>query len=107
MPRPPADGSIASRAAALGITVLGGGAAGVCYWLSCYPIDVIKNRIMADDAVRPRYRGMLDAARQIYAESGVRGFFRGFSPCAMRAVPANAACFLAYEGVMKLLPERL
>jgi hypothetical protein len=37
----------------------------------------------------------------------VRGFFVGFSPCALRAVPANAAAFTAFEWAMRALPEQL
>lgn len=107
-PKPdPTRSGLLNAATRLCITVLGGGAAGICYWLSCYPVDVVKARIMADDAVHRRYKGTLDCIAQMYKEGGWRAFYRGFSPCLMRAIPANAACFLAYEGVMSLLPERL
>jgi len=90
----------------LSAAVVSGALAGVCYWLSCYPMDVIKNRIQAaPDTIPPRYAGIAGAARDIYAEAGWRGFFRGFSPCILRAFPANAACFLAFELMMKLLPQ--
>ena len=89
-------------------TVLSGGLAGVCYWLSCYPIDVVKNRIQAaPDTIPPQYASTSDAFRKIYRTEGVRGFFVGFTPCALRAVPANAAAFTAFETIMQLLPERL
>lgn len=96
-----------SKAATLGVTVLSGGATGICYWLFAYQFDVIKNRIMTDSDTNPRYRGVIDTARQIYRENGLRGFYRGFSPCVLRAFPANAACFLAFEAAMAVLPEKL
>jgi len=90
----------------LGASVLAGGLAGSCYWLSCYPIDVIKNRIQAaPDTIPPRYNGMVHAATTIYRTDGWRAFFSGFTPCLMRAFPANAACFVAFEIVMHFLPE--
>ena len=36
-----------SQKLTLGPSMVAGGSAGVAYWLSCYPMDVIKNRIMA------------------------------------------------------------
>ena len=50
---------------------------------------------------------MRGAARAIYAEAGIAGFFKGFAPCVLRAFPANAACFLALEVALKTLPETL
>lgn len=29
----------------MGASIAAGGLAGICYWISCYPMDVIKNRI--------------------------------------------------------------
>ena len=43
-------------------------------------------------------------AKEIYASAGVRGFFVGFSACALRAMPANAAAFGGFELAMSLLP---
>ena len=56
--------------------------------------------------VLPRYQGLRGAARAINAEAGWRGFYKGFAPCVLRAFPANAACFLAYEVALKVLPEK-
>lgn len=78
-----------------------GATAGVCYWTSCYPLDVIKNKIQAaKDVSPPVYSGMRQAAQAIYADGGLAGFFRGFTPCIVRSLPANAAAFSAYELVM-------
>ncbi len=52
----------------------------------------------------PTYAGIRGAARAIYTEAGLRGFWRGFAPCILRAFPANAACFVAFEIAMRLLP---
>eukprot|EP00039_Didymoeca_costata_P030030 m.27606 g.27606 ORF g.27606 m.27606 type:complete len:298 (+) comp7911_c0_seq4:125-1018(+) len=82
-----------------------GGCSGFVYWLSCYPIDVVKNRIQAaPDTTIPRFDGMRGAFREIYLKEGVRGFFVGFVPCVLRAFPANAAAFLGFEMAMRYLP---
>ena len=79
-------------------TLLAGSFAGVSYWLSCYPLDVLKARIQAaPDCVPPRYPTVASAAREIWVTSGYRGFFAGFTPCALRAMPANAAAFAGFE----------
>eukprot|EP01103_Thecamoeba_quadrilineata_P007521 TRINITY_DN17385_c0_g1_i1.p1 TRINITY_DN17385_c0_g1~~TRINITY_DN17385_c0_g1_i1.p1 ORF type:complete len:310 (+),score=53.22 TRINITY_DN17385_c0_g1_i1:50-979(+) len=76
-----------------------GSLGGIGYWVTTYPIDVIKSSIQGDrlDPQERRFRGFFDCARKLYAEGGVQKFFRGISPCILRAGPANAACFLAYE----------
>ena len=90
----------------MGYAVLAGGGAGICYWLSCYPMDVIKARLLgAPDVSPPKYRGVVHCAREIYAKEGGRAFFKGFTPCILRAFPANAAAFTAFEIIMSVLPQ--
>ncbi|RMZ70678.1 mitochondrial carrier [Pyrenophora seminiperda CCB06] len=83
-----------------------GGLSAQVFWLASYPSDVIKQRIMTDpldDKRRfPRWR---DAAQTVYREGGWRGYWRGFVPCFLRAFPANAMALVAFEGVMRSLPE--
>lgn len=58
-------------------------------------------------ASRPRMgppRGLLDALRVIVAAEGVAGLYRGLTPALLRAIPTNAAVFLAYETLCKLWP---
>jgi solute carrier family 25 carnitine/acylcarnitine transporter 20/29 len=83
-----------------------GGLSAQIFWITSYPSDVIKQRIMTDplgpDRRFPRWR---DAARTVYQETGWRGYWRGFVPCFLRAFPANAMALVAFEGVMRSLPE--
>jgi solute carrier family 25 carnitine/acylcarnitine transporter 20/29 len=89
------------------INFIAAGIAAQLYWLTGYPTDVIKQRIMTgplggvtnDKARRlARWKGV---ARSIYAESGWRGFWRGFLPCFLRAFPANAMSIVTFEAVMR------
>ena len=66
---------------------------GLGFWGPTYPIDVIKSSIQADspDPRYKRYKGFFDCARQIHAHSGWRGFYKGLTPCLVRAAPAYAA----------------
>lgn len=87
-----------------------GGLSAQVFWLTSYPSDVVKQRIMTDalggglgDGER-RFRCWRDAARTVYTENGFRGYWRGFLPCFLRAFPANAVALVAFEGVMRHLP---
>eukprot|EP00898_Chlorokybus_atmophyticus_P008291 jgi/Chlat1/8463/Chrsp80S07861 len=86
-----------------GSLLAAGGFAGAMFWASVYPMDVVKSMIQVDDVRKPRFNGTLDALRKVYAAEGVKGLYRGFGPAMARSVPANAACFLAYEICRKSL----
>jgi solute carrier family 25 (mitochondrial carnitine/acylcarnitine transporter), member 20/29 len=70
-----------------------GSIAGVFFWGTTFPIDVIKSAIQGDslDPKLARYTGAADAARKLWAEGGFSRFTRGLSASMLRAVPANAA----------------
>ena len=87
----------------VGYSLVSGGLAGCTYWLSCYPFDVVQNRMMA--AEEGTYRGMVDCFRQILRAEGARGLLAGFSPCMLRAFPANAAAFFGFELAIRTLPR--
>lgn len=88
-----------------------GGLSAQVFWLTTYPTDVVKQRIMTDplggglNDGTPQFRHWRDAAKAVYREAGWRGYWRGFLPCFLRAFPANAAALVAFEGVMRALPE--
>ncbi|KAI4328085.1 hypothetical protein L6164_020472 [Bauhinia variegata] len=80
-----------------GSMIVAGGLAGASFWLLVYPTDVVKSVIQVDDCKNPKYSGSFDAFRKIKASEGFKGLYKGFGPAMARSVPANAACFLAYE----------
>ncbi|KAL7806603.1 mitochondrial carrier [Trichoderma gracile] len=87
-----------------------GGLSAQVFWLTSYPSDLVKQRIMTDplggrlgDGER-RFARWRDAAAAVYREGGWRAFWRGFLPCFLRAFPANAMALVAFEGVMRTLP---
>ncbi|CAF9939794.1 hypothetical protein IMSHALPRED_001635 [Imshaugia aleurites] len=88
-----------------------GGLSAQVFWLTSYPSDVVKQRIMTDPlggALRDgerRFPRWKDAAKAIWLRDGPRGFWRGFFPCFLRAFPANAFALVAFEAVMRGLPE--
>lgn len=80
-----------------GSLIMAGGVAGASFWGIVYPTDVVKSVLQVDDYKNPKYSGSMDAFRKILKAEGVKGLYKGFGPAMARSVPANAACFLAYE----------
>lgn len=80
-----------------GSLMMAGGLAGGAFWVSVYPADVVKSVIQIDDFKNPKYSGAFDAFKKILKSEGISGLYKGFGPAMARSVPANAACFLAYE----------
>ncbi|XP_034572909.1 mitochondrial carnitine/acylcarnitine carrier-like protein isoform X2 [Setaria viridis] len=80
-----------------GSLILAGGLAGASFWGPVYPADVVKSVLQVDDYKNPKYSGSMDAFRKILAADGVKGLYKGFGPAMLRSMPANGACFLAYE----------
>lgn len=82
-----------------------GGLSAQVFWITSYPSDVVKQRIMTDSLEKDKrkYWRWRDAATQVYKDAGWRGYWRGFVPCFLRAFPANACALVAFEGVMRAL----
>ncbi|KAJ4847810.1 hypothetical protein Tsubulata_011757 [Turnera subulata] len=80
-----------------GSLIVAGGLAGASFWGAVYPTDVVKSVLQVDDYKNPKYSGSIDAFRKILGKEGVKGLYKGFGPAMARSIPANAACFLAYE----------
>lgn len=84
-----------------------GAAAGYGMWSSIYPIDVIKSKIQTDcfSKEKRKYSSSFDCAKQILAREGIKGFFKGFGTCMLRAGPVNASSFVAFEFAMELFEK--
>lgn len=79
---------------------------GVLYWVITYPIDVLKSTMQSDESQvdKRKFKNIADAARRLYVEEGGwRRFFKGFSPCLLRAIPANVTMLWTVEKVRILL----
>ncbi|RDA85812.1 hypothetical protein CP532_5758 [Ophiocordyceps camponoti-leonardi (nom. inval.)] len=87
-----------------------GGLSAQLFWLTSYPADVVKQRIMTDPLGgrlgdgTPRFPHWRDAVVAVWREAGWRGYWRGFLPCFLRAFPANASALLVFEAVVRALP---
>ncbi|XP_027338420.1 mitochondrial thiamine diphosphate carrier 2-like isoform X1 [Abrus precatorius] len=82
-------------------------AAGTCAKLVCHPLDVVKKRFQIEGLQRhPRYgarvehraySNMFDAMKRILQMEGWAGLYKGIIPSTVKAAPAGAATFVAYE----------
>ena len=77
--------------------------AGFCATVVASPIDVVKTRIMNSSA--GQYKGMIDCARKLVAESGVKAFYKGFTPSFMRLGTWNVCMFVTYEQFKKIASD--
>ncbi|CAK8563675.1 unnamed protein product [Lathyrus sativus] len=82
-------------------------AAGTCAKLVCHPLDVVKKRFQIEGLQRhPRYgarvehraySNMYDAVHRIFRSEGWAGLYKGIIPSTIKAAPAGAVTFVAYE----------
>ena len=72
--------------------LIAGSVGGIMFWGLFYPLVVIKSCIQGDSPLKEKrkYNGILDVIRKLYSEGGPPNFYKGFSPCMLRSIPANA-----------------
>ncbi|GAM20206.1 hypothetical protein SAMD00019534_033810 [Acytostelium subglobosum LB1] len=87
------------------VAIGAGGCAGMSFWASIYPLDVIKTRIQTqpEPAI---YRGIVHCAKEIYRTEGISAFYRGFSATILRSFPTSAVNFFMYETTKRLLNSK-
>ena len=89
-----------------------GGVSGLMCWTASYPQDIIKSRIQIQSDTHRKYTavmfdgGFIDCWRQTVRNEGYMALWKGFGPCAARAVVANAAGFCTYETALKFLRKQ-
>jgi hypothetical protein len=76
-----------------------GSIGGMAYWTLIYPADLVKSRQQTQTSPQPAF----EILKEVYKSNGVRGIFSGLGITLIRAIPANAVIFYAYETVSKLL----
>lgn len=84
------NGNISSRNA-----LLAGSASGVVAAMIVYPLEVIKNRLIVQNA--QVYSGMFRGLVTMYRAEGLRAMYRGSSLCIVGAIPYDGGMFMAYE----------
>ena len=86
--------------------VLCGAAAGCVGWLSIYPLDVLRSRVMSAPAASASatsggtpsaYEMVAAAVRDTYRAGGVMGFYRGLGFTLVRAAPVAGVVLPVYD----------
>ena len=55
--------------------------------------------------VKRDYAGLAATMKKMWRLEGIRGFFKGAVPNAMRVAPSAAVTFLVYESMMDMLQD--
>lgn len=78
---------------------IAGACAGGISQTSIYPLEVLKTRL----ALRKtgQYEGIMDAALKIYANEGIRSFYRGYVPNMLGIIPYAGIDLAVYETLKK------
>ncbi|KAF8321647.1 mitochondrial carrier [Clavulina sp. PMI_390] len=86
-------------------TFFAGGLASFVFWVFAMPFDSIKNQIMVQplDKSRAQRLSIPHVARRVYNSYGLRGFYRGFTPCIIRAFPVNSSAYFVYEALLRAM----
>ena len=89
--------------APLHASLVSGGFAGLSFWTVAYPVDLIKTKMQTDNLCTRKYPNMVTTIQKILEEGGVKGFYKGYGVCILRAIPVNSGGFLVFEAMMRLL----
>ena len=93
----------ASSTTSISQQLLAGATAGVCYNFFFYPADTIKSRMQTEEAaaVGLRQTSFVKTGQELWAQQGLKGFYRGCGITVFRAAPSSAIIFSIYEGLRK------
>ena len=70
-----------------------------------HPFDTIKVRLQTQDALRPKFKGMLDCIGQTIKAESVRGFYKGMSSPMASVAVINAMVFGIHGNVVKMFED--
>jgi len=77
-------------------SIAAGGSAGTAYWLTCFPVDAIKNRVQTSRN-QSSPLGAFQIGLKHLKEISLRGAYRGLWPCLLRSFPTSGVSVLAFE----------
>ncbi|KAA1476541.1 mitochondrial carrier [Dentipellis sp. KUC8613] len=84
-----------------------GATGGISYWLTSYPLDVVKSRVQlrAEPPKGTPVQYIAHELKAIVVEGGFAGLLRGLTPSLIRSIPAAGSTFAAYELTREYLLE--
>jgi len=72
-----------------------GGMAGMAFWTAIFPFDLIKTRLQITSS--KKNKSLLGELSKVYRQQGMKGLYAGLTPTLIRAFPANAVQWLAWD----------
>ena len=81
------------------VEMVSGAFAGFCSSVMNNPIDVVKTKMQGKDAAK--YNGLLDCAKQIYANHGFLGFYAGIGPRVIRVMLEVSLTFSLFHSLKR------
>eukprot|EP00929_Paragymnodinium_shiwhaense_P064355 TRINITY_DN32225_c0_g1_i2.p1 TRINITY_DN32225_c0_g1~~TRINITY_DN32225_c0_g1_i2.p1 ORF type:complete len:291 (+),score=37.41 TRINITY_DN32225_c0_g1_i2:65-937(+) len=88
------------------VQAVGGATTGAVTWAAVMPIDVISTRIQClpeHEAADASKRSVINVAKQLWQEGGIRAFYRGLTTAVVRGVVLNSIVFPVYETTVSTL----
>jgi solute carrier family 25 protein 16 len=79
-----------------------GAAAGIAAQTVSYPIDIVRRRIQVGSVAGGRL-SIVETARRVFRERGVRGFYVGLSVGYVKMAPMVATSFYVYDRMKRYL----
>lgn len=87
------------------VVLTAAGLGGLSYWLVIFPVDCVKSAMQTDNIMRSqrKYTDFITTTKLLWGEGGISRFYKGFTPCIIRSMPANGVMLLTVEKVTGLL----
>jgi len=83
-----------------------GASAGMSYNFLFFPADTVKSRMQTSPlgASKGPKRTFGMETRALWAQAGLRGFYRGCGVTVLRSAPSSAFIFMVFDGLKKYFP---
>ena len=78
------------------LLAVAGAAAGVTSVSSCFPMDVVRTRLLVAGGMR-KYGGLRNCVARMFQKEGIGGFYRGFLPAIIAMTPNGAVYYTVYD----------
>ena len=78
----------------IGVTLGLGACAGLFAQSICFPLDTIRRRMQLPGQ---HYSSVLNAFKTVFQTEGMKGFYKGMAPNAIKVIPNNAIRFVVYD----------
>jgi len=90
-----------------------GSVAGTASRILVHPLDVMKKRFQiaglaskthcGQTGLTDTYRNILDCAHIMFAQEGLKGFYKGLFPAILKSAPASGLTFFLYEALVQFV----